>query len=199
MDLALFVAHRSHNGSGHGCRVLTISRAVPGSLTGRLLSGLLKLGRRVAWANHAHPHTGPPQFSPKRFSDRHLRKFGGAIAGCIGKRLLPNDAADQNNMSLLLFHEMRYGGMNRFVTGLKVDLPDASHVLWRDFLKGPVDSVTCVTNEQVQTSQFFKALLDNGRSLARDAEIASFKDHPGNTFFEASFSHLGQPLFPARH
>ena len=191
MNLALFVAHRTHNGPGHGCRVLTTSRAVPGSLTGGILSGLLKLGRRIAWTNNAHFHTGPSQFSPKRFSDRYLRELGRAIAGCIGEGLLPNDAAHQNNMSLFLFHEMRYGSINRFVTGLKVDLPDASHVLWRDLLKGTIDSVTGVTNQQIQTSQLVKALLDDGRSLARDAEIASFQDHPGNTFLEARFSHLG--------
>ena len=89
--------------------------------------------------------------------------------------------------------------MYRLVTGLNVNLPNAGHALWRDLLKGPVDSVTCVANEQVQTSQFFKALLDDGRPLARDAEIASFKDHLGNTLLAASLSHPGQPLFPAGH
>jgi len=54
-------------------------------------------------------------------------------------------------------------------------------------------------NQQIQTSQLIKALLDDGPSLARNTEISSFQDHPGNTFLEAGFSHLGQPLFPAGH
>ena len=89
--------------------------------------------------------------------------------------------------------------MNRFIAGLKVDLPNPRHILWRDLLQWPVYSVSRVTDENVETSELFKALLNDGPSLTRHAEIARLKDRSRDTLFAAGFSDLGQPLLPAGH
>ena len=199
MNFATIAPHGIHDSGRDDPGTLPAASALAAPWVLGSLCRLLKFSRRVSGANHAHSDSTRFQLPPERFSQPYLRKLGGAVGCRVGKALLPYDTAHQHDMSLSLSKQMRQGLAEGFISRLEVDLPNPSHFLRGDFLHRTDDSVACIANQYIETSQLLQALSYNDAALTGNAQVVSSVYGPGSPLLTAKICNSGQAIFPSRH
>src|SRR5690606_9114658 len=91
----------------------------------------------------------------------------------VGHRLFADDAAHQHDTSVLLGKKMGNGSVDRFISRLEIDSPDPLHLLRGDFADRTDDTVSGVTDQDVQTTEGAQTLLHNLSPGPGNAEILS--------------------------